>query len=162
MRATALLASVLFASAPLLATADPGVSSGNKVLSASSAIGFAIRVPRVLQMRFLEHPASVIVTAADILRGEIVVRGPRLDIVANQRSGFLLRAQLLDRAFSGMRLLGLAREVQADSEASVTAFPSMVGEARPEAQGVEYRLRLAPDAAPGRYSWPVSLTIQDP
>jgi hypothetical protein len=160
-RHAAILALGLCAS-PAFAASDAGAPGGNGALSASGAVRFVVNVPRVLQMKMLEHPSFVLVTEADIARGEIVVRGPRLDILSNQRNGFLLKVQLLNRAFSGMRLTGLAREVDAEGEASVTSLPSMVGQARSEPRSVEYRLRLAEDAAPGQYAWPVSLTIQDP
>ena len=148
---------------PIAANAAEGLRvAATAAISSSSAMNFVIRVPRVLQMRLIDHPSSVLVTPADIAQGEIVVRGPRVEIVANNRNGLHIRAELRGHAFAGMRLSGLAREIRAQEAASVTTMPSTTGEPRFQSRNVEYRLRLAADTSPGQYAWPVALTIQDP
>lgn len=159
MRRSVAFLALLLAAIPVCAGAE-GIASGT--LSASSTVKFVIRIPKMLQMRLIDHPSSVLVTAADIALGEIVVRGARVDIAANNRNGFLMRAELLGQAFTEMRLSGLARDVRAEGGALVTPMPSTAGGPRLEPRNVEYRLRLAADASPGRYAWPVALTIQDP
>lgn len=162
MRHCKALLVLLLASLPVRAAAE-GAASSHGALSSATTMRFAIAIPRMLRMRLIDHPSTVVVTAADIARGEIVVRGAQVDIAANNRNGFLVRAQLRGQEFTGMHLSGLARDFRADGEASsITPMPSTGGGPRPEPRDVEYRLRLAANALPGRYAWPVALTIQDP
>lgn len=129
-------------------------------MSASASSRFVIRIPRVLQMKLLKHPAHVDVTAQDVEKGEVVVRGARIGMIANHREGTMVRAEVRGGVFSGMRLTGMTREIASDRSASVTALPPT--RIRDTPAPVEYRLALAANALPGRYSWPVLLTIQDP
>ena len=142
----------------------PGKSfgAGPTAPSAQVAIKLAISIPRVLRMTLLLHPASVLVTEHDIAKGKIVVRGPRIGLLANNREGYVVRVELRGAAFTGLRLAGLAREVNSEAGGSVTPMPFTVGAPRTEPAEVEYHLRLARDVSPGPYAWPVCLTVQDP
>lgn len=105
------------------------------------------------------HPARVRVTADDLARGEVVVLGPRLRITANDRNGFILRADLRGDAFRGFEVDGLPAPVACDCASSQAA---MRVPGNRLATRVAYRLRLADDARPGVYGWPLTLSLQDP
>lgn len=157
-----LLAMVWLASAPALAVGGSSAYTTDHATSVSASVKLAIAIPRVLRMTLLRHPATVMVTEADIAHGEIVVRGPQVDIVANNREGFVVRAELRGDAFTALRISGLAREVTADAGGSGTPMPFTPGAPRATPRDVEYRLRVASNASPGPHPWPVALTLQNP
>ena len=105
------------------------------------------------------HPARLRVTAEDLARGEVVVRGPRVRITANDRNGFILRADLRGDAFRGFEVDGLPARVACDCASSQAAMRVAGNRLATE---VAYRLRLSADAAPGDYGWPLTLSLQDP
>ena len=145
-----------FLLAALAAVALPAAAAKH---SASAAIDFRVAVPRVMALQLDGHPARVQVTAQDVARGELVVRGPRVRITANAREGFLLRAELRGAAFRGFEVDGLPALVGCDCTS--TQAPMRVAGNRLSTE-VAYRLRLAPDAGPGEYGWPLTLSLQDP
>lgn len=101
-------------------------------------------------MRLLGHPAQLEITAADIARGTLTVSGASLDLLVNNPLGYALRAEVASAAFIAVRVNLPAR------------MPSMVGRPRPAPIAVDYELEIAPGTAPGRYAWPVALTLQEP
>ena len=118
---------------------------------ARAYLDFTIKVPRVALLRLLNHPTSIDVTADDIARGKVVVSGASLDLIVNNPLGYVLRADLMNAMFTAARIVNLP-----------SRMATMVGKPRPAAIPVEYELSLAPDAQPGRYAWPVALSLQDP
>lgn len=113
-------------------------------------------------MRLLGHPASLDVSADDIARGSITVSGATVDLLVNDRSGYNLRAEIVNAVFTAVRISGLPAAMQAIGGPTVARMPSMVGRPRPQPMAVAYELQLAPDAQPGRYAWPVALSLQEP
>jgi hypothetical protein len=113
-------------------------------------------------MRLLAHPAMLDVTSDDIARGSITVSGPSIDLVVNDRAGYNLHSELMNAVFTAVRIAGLPASVQASAAPAVVHMPSMVGRPRPQAIPVAYELQLASDAVPGRYPWPVALSLQQP
>jgi hypothetical protein len=130
--------------------------------SARAALDFAISIPKVMQLRLLGHPAALDISAEDIARGEVTVSGPSLDLLVNDRFGYVLRAEIVNAIFTAVRITGLASPVVVTQDPALLRMPTMVGRAKPAPVPVEYKLQLAADTVPGRYPWPVSLTIQEP
>jgi hypothetical protein len=161
MSARIVIAGLAFAFAQLAFGASDSVS-GTGALAARASIDIAIGVPRVMQMRLLGHPAMLDVTAEDIARGSITVSGPSIDLLVNDRAGYNLRAELVNAVFSAVRIAGLPASVQASAAPAIVHMPSMAGRPRPHAVPVSYELQLASDALPGRYPWPVALSLQEP
>ncbi|MGZ5079728.1 MAG: hypothetical protein ACXWHZ_09330 [Usitatibacter sp.] len=145
-----------------LALASSGTVSGAGTLAARASIDVSIEIPRVMQMRLLGHPYFLDITAEDIARGSIRVSGPSIDILANDRFGFTLRAEIVNALFPVVRITGLPSALVVTKEVATMRMPSMVGRGKPRPLAVEYELQLAADAAPGRYPWPVAITIQGP
>ena len=137
----------------LLATAPPAAAL------ARESVDLRVRIPRVLALEMEGHPARVRVTEADVARGEVVVHGPRVRIAANDRDGFVLRAQLATGPFGGFEVGGLPAALACECDAAHAAM--RVPGNRLEA-AVAYRLRLAAHASPGVYRWPLTLSLQDP
>lgn len=131
--------------------------------AAVSAGGTAVRlqvsatVATVLRLRTVGHPASVEVTAQDVERGEVAVRGGLLDLFVNHREGFVLHGELVGGAFGEFELRGLPRDLR--SEGTVASWP-MPMMARRAPWAVEYRLRLRPETRPGSYPWPIVLSLR--
>jgi len=143
--------------APAWAASD--VARGNGGLSARAAVDFKIVVPRVMRMHLLAHPATVVVGPEDIARGSVKVSGASLDLLVNDRLGYAIHAEVVNPAFSAARIMGLPSAAVATSTGAVIPMPSMVGKPKPAPMPVEYELQLSPDAQPGTYAWPVTLSL---
>lgn len=128
---------------------------------AEAHLDMRIVIPRVLFMKLLDHPRTLRVTEADIARGEVMVSGTRVELVANSRTGYRIHAELRHPAFAGVDLRGLASPIEVHGRAAVAWMRSMIGAPSPGAAPVEYRFRLAPDARAGEYAWPLALTLED-
>ncbi|HEX4781788.1 MAG TPA: hypothetical protein VH301_13585 [Usitatibacter sp.] len=115
-----------------------------------------------MQLRLLGHPAAIDLTPDDIARGSITVSGAQLDLLVNDRAGYLIRAQLANPVFTAAKVLGLPGELVASAQAATLRMASMVGRPKPAPLAVSYELQIAPGAAPGRYGWPVSLSLEQP
>ena len=149
------------AARPLYAASE-AATGGAGALAARASIDFSLSVPRVMQLRLLGHPAALDVTAEDIARGSITVSGPQLDLLVNDRLGFVLRARVVNTVFTAAKIAGLAMPLTATVAGASLPMAPMVGRPRPQPVAVEYELQLAADAVPGRYSWPVALSLQEP
>lgn len=138
------------------------VANGQGSLKASASLDFSIAVPHVMQLRLVGHPNAIEITADDIARGTVTVNGTALDLLVNDRSGYVIRAQLANGIFTAARVMGLPGALVAGAEAGTIHMASMVGRPRPAPMAVSYELQLAPGAQPGRYGWPVSLSLEQP
>jgi hypothetical protein len=145
---------------PLYAASD--ALSGVGAVVAKASVDFTLQVPRVMQLHLLGHPASLEISADDIARGSITVSGPRLDLLVNDRLGSVLRAELVNAVFSAAKIVGLPSPLTATATGATLRLASMVGRPKPQPIAVDYELTLAADAVPGRYSWPVALSLQAP
>jgi hypothetical protein len=157
---------VFHVAVPLLLIALPAgaagtVATGRGALQASAAIDLKIVVPQMLQMSVLDQPATVEVTAADAASGEVVVSGPRVALLANDRRGYYIQVDLAG-PFSDATIEGLSAPVHVTAEGARVLMPSMVGMHRPAPYTVRYRLHLQQGVSPGTYSWPIRLSIQSP
>jgi hypothetical protein len=141
-----------------LAFAPAAVHAGTTA-PVRAEIEFRITIPHVLRLTMAGQPAAIEVTQDDIERGEVVVRVPRVMLVANGRHGFRLRTELHHAAFTGVAMHGLARPVEAHQRVGLTWMPRT--DVRPQPAEVEMRFRLAAGTLPGRYSWPLQLTLED-
>jgi hypothetical protein len=141
-----------FLIAAQLAFAASGITTGNGTLASRASVDISVTIPKVMQLRLVNHPASLEITSDDVARGSVRVTGASLDLLVNDRLGFELRADLLNAMFTAVRIAG----------SPSMRFASMVGRPRQQPFPVEYELQLAPGATPGRYAWPVSLSIQQP
>ncbi|HXS52895.1 MAG TPA: hypothetical protein VN782_10225 [Usitatibacter sp.] len=129
--------------------------------NASAAIDLRIAVPKVLELRLLDHPSTVHVSAADAANGEVVVTGPRMQLISNASHGYVVQAAIRG-PFTAASIEGLPQPVHIDASGARIAMPSMVGQSRPLPFRVRYRLRLRKDTPPGTYPWPVSVSLEAP
>jgi hypothetical protein len=136
-------------------------ASGAGALQASASIDLRIDVPKVLEMRLHGQPRTIEVTALDAENGEMVVAGPRVEMVSNERRGYWVDASLRG-PFEAAIVEGLPAPVHVDGSGGRALMPSMVGQSRPKPYAVRYRLRLREGTAPGSYAWPVVLSIESP
>ena len=149
-----------------LALALPASAAGTSVTGAAAprpgpAVDLRIVVPRMLELRLLDHPAIVRVSAADAANGQVVVSGPRIELLSNARDGYVVQAAI-QGPFTQASIEGLPQPLHVDSSGARVAMPTMVGLARPQPFRVLYRLRLREGTPPGTYAWPVSLSLQSP
>ena len=132
----------------LLAACTPWASAES--LSSSASIGLRVAVPRVLMLKVEAQPEAVVVTADDVARGEVVVRGARVLVLSNDRRGYRLAAESMHPAFSAVEVHGLSADLPSASRSPAQAVP------------VEFRLKLSPSAIPGEYRWPLRLGVSHP
>ncbi|HUJ01638.1 MAG TPA: hypothetical protein VLY46_15470 [Usitatibacter sp.] len=149
-----------------LAIALPSAASSTSVdgggaLRAGAAIDVRVVVPKVLELRLLDHPQTVQVSAADAANGQVVVSGPRIALVSNARSGYVVQAAIRG-PFTEASIEGLPQPVHVDSSGARVPMPAMVGQLRPQPFRVRYRLTLRENTPPGTYAWPISLSLQAP
>jgi len=157
MKTRALLfAAALVSGAAHASQAGPGTGS-----PASTAVRMAIQVPRLLQMRILQQPRHLEVTAEDLARGFVLARG-LVDVISTHRNGYQVRALLAQGPVVEAEMEGLERPLKVAAESVSTPMPSMVGKPRPAPYAVEFRLRLAAGTQAGTYAWPVSLSVEEP
>ena len=154
------LAVAMIASLPAIAPAASSVGSGSGTVAARAAIDFMIQVPRVMQMRLLGQPAAIDVTAEDIARGSIRVTGASVDLLVNDHLGYLIRADVAAGVFSAVKIVGLSSPVLATPGGAIITMASMVGKPKPAPMPVEYELQLSAGVQPGRYAWPLTLSLQ--
>jgi hypothetical protein len=136
-------------------------ATGTAALQADAAIDLKVVIPQLLSMRLIDHPAEVTVTASEAAAGEVVVSGPRLALLANDRRGYFLEARLAE-PFSAASIEGLPAPLSVTSDGGRALMPSMVGMQRPEPYRVRYHLRLREGTVAGTYAWPVALQIESP
>jgi hypothetical protein len=145
----------------LPAAAASTAAAGPGALATGASIDLAIVVPRALEMRMLDQPRTIEVTAADAASGEVVVNGPRVALVSNARRGYWIDA-VLRGPFKEATIEGLRAPLRVGASGGRALMPSMVGEQRPAPLPLRFRLRLKEGTPPGRYPWPVALSIQAP
>ena len=152
---------VLLAATPFAHGASD-VAMGSGAQRASASLDFTISVPHVMQLKALGQPAAIEVTPDDIARGSITVSGAQLDLLVNDRDGYVIRAQLANPVFTAAKVLGLPGALVAGDGAATLRMASMVGRPRPAPMPVSYELQLAPGTTPGQYGWPVALSLEHP
>jgi hypothetical protein len=144
-----------------LAHASESVATGDGALQARGSVDFQVRIPAVMRLALLDHPATVQVTEADTAAGELLVEGPQVLVIANNPRGYTLQTELA-APFSEAVIEGLVRLVQVSSGGGAVPMPSMVGQSRPQPRRVKYRFNLAKGTTPGVYAWPLALSVVHP
>lgn len=107
-------------------------------------------------VRTASQPVSVSVSAGDVARGWVDVATPvRLEVEGND-AAYAITFERGGAAFQGAEVQGLGQRVQLDSHAMMdwrgTGYRRSTLEFR-------FRLRLAADAAPGDYAWPIQVSM---
>ena len=146
---------------PLAVRAASDIAPGGAPL-ARAAIDVSIVIPTVMQLKQLAHPLALDISSDDIARGKVTVTGTQLDLLVNDPMGYVIRARVVNAMFSAVSIAGLPQPLVASSLSATLRMASMVGRPRPAPVPVQYELALSPGATPGRYSWPVALTLEKP
>lgn len=141
--------------------ATEALSTGGGTLQARASVDFQVRIPSVMRIALIDHPATLNVTAEDSAAGEVLVEGAQVHVVANDPRGYTLQADL-SGPVAEASIEGLSYPVLVRSGGAAVAMPSMVGQARPQPKRVQYRFHLAKGTAPGTYAWPLALSLAHP
>jgi len=144
---------------PLAVRAASDIALGGAP-SVRASIDVSIVIPAVMQLKQLAHPATLEISSDDIARGKVIITGTQLDLLVNDPVGYAIRARVVNAMFSAVSISGLPQPLVASSLSTTLRMASMVGRPRPAPVPVQYELELSPDAMPGRYSWPVALTLE--
>jgi hypothetical protein len=104
-------------------------------------------------------PASLDVSALDVARGFVDVRGSSQILVTNNSpEGFELEVLTGESVFSSVAVYGLGADDTVDADGGEIFLPSRRGAAIPLA--LNYRFQLAPGTVPGRYPWPLQFDVR--
>lgn len=130
-------------------------------VSHASAAGSKLHVTVVIRphasVAVLHCAESLVVTQADVQRGWVASASPMLLAVrANHADGVAVELGLgLDSVVSA-QVLGSALSATVGREGGRLLLPSSPGEQRLE---LDFRFGLGPLARPGRFAWPVRLSV---
>ena len=111
-------------------------------------------------LKVLAQPTSVVVTAADIVRGYVEVPSPsHVAILSNSQSGYMLMFAIEGEFLRQILVRGLGSDVQLDTAGGGVAR-------RPEGRGMSkatlnlaFRFMLSDSAKQGVYAWPMRLSV---
>lgn len=148
---------VAYCLATFPAIASQSTAPGPKVARAS--LGISVRIPPVLSLQLLDHPAALTVSDEEAARGEVLVRGARLEIRANDPAGFRLKGEISGAQVSQVEITGLDAGLRVqEGMAFDVHLPRTEAHAVPRT--VEYRFVLRPGTAAGSYQWPAALRVE--
>ena len=148
----AFAAAMAFMAVPALAASESGPRE------ARGRIDFAIVIPVALRVVPVSEPRSLAIRAADVARGYVDVdAATALRVTSNNAAGFVAviacDPALVTRVEA--RIAGQRIEAGAPGSSAHVEGGKMID----APLGVDYRLFLAPGAAPGTYRWPVALRL---
>lgn len=134
------------------------LGAGTAEASAStSAVTVTARVVPHVKSQLDAEPSSVVVTEQDISRGFVDADAGVLSTQTNDPAGYLVTFMLRGTAFHSAKIEGLTNEVVvaagggfAHERFSGTAMSSRV---------LRCRLNLTASTSPGRYAWPVQISV---
>ena len=119
-----------------------------------------VTVMKHASLTVLAQPASVVVTAADLVRGFVDVPSPaHVAILSNSQSGYMLMFASEGEFLRQTLIRGLGNDVQLDTAGGGVAR-------RPEGRGMSkatldlvFRFVLSSSAKQGVYAWPMRLSV---
>jgi len=143
---------------PLVLLALAGGCSALSAAETHAQLAISAVIPAQARLEQLSVPLSVTVSAADRLRGYLDVADPvLLQVTSNSRAGFQLQLATLLPLCRAIAIRGLGSDVllPADGGTIVQRWqhPQSL------ALSLNFRLLLASDVRPGRYDWPLRLTV---
>lgn len=131
----------------------PAVAAVSTRISVSAAV-----LPRTAIIS-ATMPASLDVSALDVARGFVEVRGSsRILVTNNSPAGFELEVLTGESVFSSVAVHGLGAQATVDANGGEVFLPSRRGAAIPLV--LSYRFQLAPGTMPGRYPWPLQFDVR--
>ncbi len=131
-----------------------------KAGSSDAKLTVTATVMKHASLTVLAQPASVVVTAADIVRGYVDVPSPaHVAIWSNSQSGYMLMFASEGEFLRQTLIRGLGNDVQLDTAGGGVAR-------RPEGRGMSkatldlvFRFVLSSSAKQGVYAWPMRLSV---
>ena len=115
-------------------------------------------VPAQARLEQFSAPRSVTVSDADLMRGYLDVTDPvRVQVTSNSRAGYQLQLDTLLPLCRGIAIRGLGPDVLLPAEGGTVVQRWQ----HPQSLSLvlNFRLLLASDVRPGRYDWPLRLTV---
>lgn len=144
------LALAAVAGSPMLAIAAPAQGAPR------ASVSLTVRIPVAVQLRSISQGDAVTITAADIQKGFVEVpAGSRFELVANSPHTMHFAAQ--GSWFRAVRVSGLGGDLTLGATGG--EFLQTHGLPNRETHELDYRFELSPGALPGRYAWPLTLSV---
>jgi len=141
-----------------LATA--GAEGGAATRAASARVNFRVVIPPVLRLRTNHHPQQLVITARDAAAGYVeVASGMELEVHCNLRNGFAMQLAVTSPIVDAVEVSGLPVPVRFGALGGTVSFPRVPGDPNRKLLQLGFRVKLAPDARPGIYAWPVSVSF---
>jgi hypothetical protein len=158
IRAPALTRTALNAVAALFIVGVGSVTPA-RAAAVSARISVSVAVLPRTAILSATMPASLDVSALDVARGFVDVRGgSRILVTNNSPEGFELEVLTGESVFSSVSVYGLGADDTVDADGGEIFLPSRRGAAIPLVLG--YRFQLAPGTVPGRYPWPLQFNVR--
>jgi len=140
----------------LLALAFSGAALAG---SASALMSVSVQVQARTLLSVESQPPSLVLTEADLTRGYVEVPSvSRIRVRSNDPDGYLLAFDVTPAPFTAIEVTGLGPAARISANGGWLARP--FAGTQPVASELTYRFLLAPDAQPGVYTWPVSLSAR--
>ena len=139
------------------------VGGGSATPSIAAAVSARISVSAAVLPRTTilsaSMPASLDVSARDVARGFVEIRGSsQLLVTNNGPEGFELEVFTGASIFSSVAVYGLGAEAAVDANGGEIFLPARRGAAIPLV--LNYRFQLAPGTVPGHYPWPLQFGVR--
>lgn len=147
MHATCLLALILAALTAI----------GSAETEGEFAVGARVLPRTTLQVRSV--PLDLVISSRDVRQAYVDVDEPtRVEVSNNSPQGYVLLVTPHMPGFTAMRVRGAGVQVTLGGEGGAIPEPGRVGVHMPLA--LRYRFLLGPRIEPGRYPWPVHLSVR--
>ncbi|OPY78068.1 MAG: hypothetical protein A4E65_02451 [Syntrophorhabdus sp. PtaU1.Bin153] len=118
----------------------------------------AAQVPTRSHLAVLRQMSSIVLTDDHVRNGYIdLLNATRLAVSSNDRSGYLLVFDGLGWPFRGVHVFGLLKDIHMESS-SISVYQPFCEDA--PTMELSYRFKLSDDAEPGKYGWPLSISLQ--
>lgn len=160
---TKLVAAALVAVLSLAEAAGAQDALSRKLPSPSATAQIRVSatiLPRV-SLRVLYQQPVLTIRPEDVARGFVeAAAASRIAVQDNSPKGYLLvfeRTGGPERPVERVSIRGLGTEIEVDPEGGFVARPHAAG---PLSAELTYRFSLSPDARPGTYPWPLSLSVR--
>ncbi len=158
-RARSARAATLIVAAPLALSLYASTDSAPWAATARSEIAVGVTVLARTVIAAESNPAALEVTPLDVARGYVdAPQATRLTIANTSPYGYELDVWPAAPVFREVTIVGFGPQVRLGDEGGAIVARGARGPALPLV--LDFRFRLAPGLAPGRYPWPLRFQVR--
>lgn len=159
-RPALLLAAFMLLAGVAVPAATARAEGGAAPRAASTTVEVRAVILPVLRLRLRHQPQHLEITARDAAAGYVEVAGRMdLEIRSNLRNGHAMQLAVASPVVDAVEVSGLPVPVRVGALGETVRFPRVSGGPNRTMLQLGFRVKLASHARPGRYAWPLSLTL---